>query len=122
MKNFKINFKLTGFLVSLFLSLLLLILGSGNKYCLSFGFMALGGSLELFFWYNNEKMQNYLNEINQEIDNVETFEELNDMEKAYILQQLYTTKKKIEKKKKSSNIGFSVLGGVLVIVGFVALF
>ncbi len=120
--KFKFNFKLTACLVGLFLSLLLLILGSENKYCLSFGFMALGASLELFLWYNNEKMQNYLNEINQEIDDVELSEDVNDEEKAYVLQQLYITKKKIEKKKKSSNVMFSICGVALVVVGFIALF
>lgn len=122
MKKFKFNFKLTAFLVSLFLSLLLMILGSENKYCLSFGFMVLGASLELFLWYNSEKMQNYLNELNQEIDEVETTEELSDEDKAYILQQLYVAKKKIEKKSRSSNIAFAICGGVLIIAGFIALF
>ena len=122
MKKFKFNFKLTAFLVSLFLSLLLLVLGGKNKYCLSFGFMALGVSLELFFWYNNEKMQNDLTEINNEIDEIEVMEDINDEEKAYVLQQLFIIKKKIEKKKRSSNIAFSICGGALIIVGFIALF
>ena len=122
MKKFKFNFKLTAFLVSLFVSLILLILGSKNKYCLSFGFMALGVSLGLFFWYNNEKMQSYLAEVDHEIDEVETTEDLEDEDKAYVLKQLYIIKTKIEKKKKSSNIAFLICGVALVIVGFVALF
>ena len=137
MKKFQFNFKLTAFLVSLFVSLLLVILGSQNKYCLSFGFVMLGASLMLFVWYNNEKMQKSLEDLEKDIDHVEnldsgetldeeeTEEELfleNEEEKVYVLKQLYIRQKKLRKKKKQSMILFNICGVALIVLGFVALF
>ena len=53
---------------------------------------------------------------------VEITEDLSDDDKAYILQQLYLSKKKIEKKSKSSNIAFAICGVALIITGIIALF
>ena len=80
MKKNKFNLKLTAFLVSLFLSLLLVILGGKNKYCLAFGFIMMGISLELFILYSNEKMQIELSQINEDIDEVDVSEEIEEEE------------------------------------------
>lgn len=122
-KNF--NFKLTIFLVSLFLGLLLTILGSKSSYCLSFGLIVLGLSLALFVWYNEEQTTKSLSEIEQEIDEITSVdiedEEL-EKERIYILGQLLIAQKKLIKKKKSVLITFSLCGFALVVLGFVNMF
>jgi len=130
--KFKFNFKLTAFLVSLFLSLLLVILGSKNKYCLSFGFMLMGASLTLFVWYNNEKMQTEIENLNNEIDEIEAnydalaeetdFNESVEEERVYVLKQMYIRQNKLEKNKKKSIILFNLCGFALIILGFVGMF
>lgn len=121
----KFNFKLTIFLVSLFLGLLLTILGGKSYYCLSFGLIMLGISLALFVWYNDEQTTKNLGEIEQEIDEITSVdiedEEL-EKERIYILGQLLTAQKKLIKKKKSVLITFSLCGFALVVLGFINLF
>ena len=125
----KFNLKLTAFLVSLFISLLLIVLGSKNKYCLSFGFMLMGASLYAFIWYMNEKIENELNEVNALIDELdnENFEEIEESdqeieERAYVLQQFYARQKQLIKKKRSVKITFGICGVVLVVLGFANFF
>ena len=129
--KFKFNFKLTIFLVSLFVGLLLLILGNENKYCLSFGFIVVGLSLEFFVWYYLEKLEQYSNEINTKIDEIEAeeiefddeeLEELKEEETVYALKQLYIAQKKIKKKKRSVKILFTLCGALLAIIGVVGMF
>ena len=135
MKKFQFNFKLTAFLVSLFVSLILVIVGSGNKYCLSFGFILMGLSLSLFIWYNNEKTQKTLESLEADIDYVEQYDENeivdeehedltfeNEEERIYVLKQLYVRQNKLRKQKRKSIILFNLCGFVLVILGFVGLF
>ena len=125
----KFNLKLTAFLVSLFISLLLVILGSKNTLCLSFGFMLMGVSLAGFIWYMNEKIDNELIELNQAIDELTSDENLNEEEsdeeieeQTYILQQLYLRQKQLIKKKRKVKIVFGICGGALALLGFVNLF
>jgi len=121
----KFNLKLTAFLVSLFLGLLLVILGSKNSYCLSFGLMVLGLSLEVFIWYNNERIAKAISDIDAEIDqinSVEVEDEELEEERVYILQQFVLQQKKLIKKKKSIYVVFGLCGFVLIILGFVNLF
>ena len=121
----KFNFKLTIFLVSLFLGLLLTILGSKNSYCLSFGLIVLGISLALFVWYNDEQTTKSLSELEQEIDEITSVdiedEEL-EKERIYILGRLLIAQKKLIKKKKSVLITFSLCGFALIVLGFINIF
>ena len=127
--KFKFNLKLTAFLVSLFLSLLLVILGSGNKYCLSFGFMLMGASLMLFVFYNNNKTENEIVNIEKDIDELEDYyNQLDDddldieEEVSYALKQLYSRRKKLIKHKKKSVLVFNLCGFSLIILGIIGLF
>ena len=120
--KFKFNFKLSIALLSLFSSLLLVIIGSKNKYCLSFGFIFLGVSIELFMVYLNDKYQKELTELAEELDEVDVSEEINEEEKVYILQQLYIRQKLITKKKKRTNIVFSTCGALIALLGILNLF
>ena len=120
--KFKFNFKLIIAMLSLFSSLILVILGSKNNYCLSFGFMLLGISIELFMIYLNEKYKNELIKLAEEIDEVDTSEDLDEEEKVYILQQLYLRQKHITKKNKRTNFVFATCGALMILLGVFNLF
>ena len=127
--KFKFNLKLTAFMVSLFISLLLVILGSNNLYCLSFGFIVMGASLFLFVWYMNEKIENALIEVNKAIDEITNYEDFEEdetdaeiAEEAYVLQQLYVRQKQLIKKKRSVKTVFTLCGGALILLAFLNLF
>ena len=111
--------------MSLFLGLLLTILGSKSSYCLSFGLIVLGISLALFVWYNDEQTTKSLSEIEQEIDEITSVdiedEEL-EKERIYVLGQLLIVQKKLIKKKKSVLITFTLCGFALVVLGFINMF
>lgn len=127
--KFKFNLKLTAFLVSLFVGLVLVILGSFNKYCLSFGFLILGVSLECFVWYQNEKTSNAIIETKQQIDEFEQYFdeqdedcEISDEEQVFVLQQLYQREKKLVKQKRSVNITFRICSVLIIFLGVFGMF
>ena len=129
----KFNFKLTALLVSLFLSLIIMVLGNKNQYCLSFGFIMLGFCSALFVNYNNEKTSQAIQEIDQEIDELD-FENgvdidgdgeedvVADEEKAYVLQQLCLQQSNLIKRKKKVSIIFYLCAAMLVLLGIVGIF
>ena len=131
--KFKFNFKLTAFLVSLFISLLIIILGNKNKYCLSFGFAMLGFALVIFVMYNNEKTDKTIEEVDAQID--ELSQEYTDLDEeddlngevleenyAYSIKQLYIRRSKLLKRKKKVVITFYLCAALLVLFGIVGIF
>ena len=109
------------------------MLGSGNKYCLSFGFIVIGASLMLFISYNNEKLQKCLNEIAEEIDEIDYFslkpdqdEEEFDIEKeeekSYVVRELAKAQTKLKKRKRRSAFMFGLCSIGLIFLGFIGLF
>lgn len=129
----KFNFKLTALLVSLFISLILIILGNSNKYCLSFGFILLGLAAALYVLYNNEKTLHEIDEINKELDEIDLNEDfdfdsdgeedlLNDEDKAYVLQQLYLRQGNLIKRKKKVTIIFYLCAALMVLLGIIGIF
>ena len=120
--KFKFNLKLTTFLVSLFIGLLLIILGSGNKYCLSFGFIVIGLSLPVFVWYNNEKTRKEYDELSKLIEEIEQDLDVEDQEQMFALSQVYVARKKVERNKHKSVILFYSCGIMLLILGFIGMF
>ena len=126
--KFKFDFKLTAFLVSLFLSLIVLILGNKNDYCLSFGFILLGISAVLFVFYTNSKTQQDIQEIDKEIEKYDEeydlFEESDELieERAYVMQQLYLSQNKLMKRKRKVSITFYLCAALLIILGIIGLF
>lgn len=121
MKN-KFNIKLTAFLVSLFISLIIVILGSKFVYCLSFGFILMGLSLVFFVLYNDEKTANSNIEIEEAIDELAEDETIEESEKVYMLQQYYSSQRKLLKRKKRVAITFYLCAAMLVVVGFFGFF
>ncbi|MBQ8615611.1 MAG: hypothetical protein IJ415_03495 [Clostridia bacterium] len=121
----KFNFKLTAFLVSLFVSLLIIILGNKNPYCLCFGFILMAISMVLYVLYNNEKTETTIEQINLEIDQMGEFDEIEDIEsdeRIYIVQQLYIRQGKLLKRKKSISIMFYLFAGLLVVLAVFGIF
>ena len=125
--KFKFNLKLTVFLVSLFIGLLLLILGNKNIYCLSFGLIIVGLSFVVFVLYFNSKAKETYAEIEKQIEDIDNAEEEleededND-ELFYYKNDLYTQKRKLLKKQKSLNIILYLGALAFVVVGFMGLF
>lgn len=109
--KFKFNYKLTISLVSLFVSFLLIILGSKNKYCLSFGFILMGVAIAFYAIYKTEKFNETIIEISNEI------EETNE-EDTFSLTQLNKERKRFVSQKKRFNFVFYLCAFLLVIVGF----
>ena len=120
--KFKFNFKLTIFLVGLFVGLLLIILGSNNNYCLSFGFLVMGLSFPAYVLYNKEKTGNAMEEISKSLLEVEDCEELSPEEEAYITKELYNTQKNLNKKNKRVTIMFYCFAFLLFVLGVWGLF
>jgi len=108
-KNF--NYKLTISLVSLFISLLLIILGNKNNYCLSFGFILMGVAIAFYALFKTEKLDSALIEVNNDIQNASN-------EDTFVLQQLAKEQRKLIKMKKRLGFVFYSCATLLVIVGF----
>ena len=107
-KNF--NYKLTISLVSLFIGLLLIILGNKNKYCLSFGFILMGAAIAFYAMQKTDKFNATIVEINNDIQQL-------DSEDTYTHQQLEKEKRKFVKQKQRLNFTFYLCAVLLVIVG-----
>ena len=72
----KFNLKLTAFLVSFFIGLLLLVLGSKSDICFSFGFIVMGAALEIFITYSHDRTQKMLIEVNDKLEQISDDKEL----------------------------------------------
>lgn len=118
----KFNIKLTAFLVSLFVSLLIVVLGNKNQYCLCFGFILMAVSMVLYVLYNNDKTEKALEEINDEIDELTENEQDESDEEIYVLQQLYIRQGKLLKRKKSIAGTFYLFSGLLVVLAVFGIF
>lgn len=122
MKKFKINFKLTAFLVSLFLSLIIVILGNKFKVCLCIGFILLGISLALFVLFNDERTTKIVQELTEEIDKISQDETMEEDTKMFMKGQLYLTINKLNKRKSKTRIIFYSCSVALVILAIVSVF
>ena len=118
----KFNLKLTAFLVSFFIGMLLLILGSKSNICLSFGFVVIGASLEVLVTYSHDRTQKMLIEVNEKMEQTNDDEELTEEDRLYVLGQLGLQQKRLYKQQKRINLLFSITGVVLIIAGFVNMF
>lgn len=118
----KFNLKLTAFLVSFFIGLLLLILGNKSEICFSFGFVVLGVALIAFVAYSHERTQKTLIEVNEKLEQVNDDQEATEEERLYGLAQLGIQQKHLNKQQKRINLIFSITGVVLIIAGFVNMF
>ena len=118
----KLNLKLTAFLVSLFIGLMLIILGSKVKICFSFGFMVVGFSLVIYVLYSAEKTQKFMIDVHEKLEQSSENDEFTEDEKIYVLTQLSLQQKRLKKQQKRINILFSTTAFLLIIMGFVNMF
>ena len=93
------------------MSLLLIIIGNKNNYCLSFGFILMGVAIAFYAIYKTEKFNQTLLEIDNEM------EELGE-EDEFELKQLNRERKKFTAQKRRFNFTFYLCAFLLVIVGF----
>ncbi len=105
----KFDLKLTGFLVSLFIGLLLMILGNKNAYCLSFGLILIAIGLVFYALHANDKTKQDLESIDKQLDNTDDDYEIRELRKA---------ERKIKKNLKGINVLFYVSAAFLVILSF----
>lgn len=108
--------------MSFFASLSMVIWGSKNKYCLSFGFILLGISIILVSGIIKERMEKELIEINDKINAVDLDEELDMEDKVYILKQLYMAQKKSTKNIKKGKFVFLIGGICMILLGIFGMF
>ena len=107
-------------------SLIIIILGNKNKYCLSFGFLLLAVSMVLFALYDKEKTQKTIDELDVEIEDMEN--ELENLpeeefeERVYVIKQLYVRSGKLLKRKKSGSLAFYLFAGFLVLFAIFGIF
>ncbi len=106
----KFDLKLTAFLVSLFIGLLLIILGSYYSYCLSFGLIITGVSLGIYAVYRTAKINEILQEIEEEISDI-------PVEDSYTLKELIKLKSKYKKQRRSVSIVFYLTAVLLIVLG-----
>lgn len=118
----KFNIKLTAFLVSLFVSLLIIILGNKNKYCLAFGFIVLSLSVVLYVLYNDDKTKEINAEIEERIAEIENDNEMPEDERDYAMQELFLCQIKLMKRKKRITIIFYLFAIMLFVLGFFSMF
>ena len=139
MKKFKLNFKLTLYLVGLFVGFLLIFLGGKFDVCRSLGMISLGISMGLYIFFYTDIVKKNINKIDSAIEQVESGffpiedeiksdddeeteivkEKIEDETvKTYMLEQLNAKRKKIIKNDKKVKLLFAVSGLFLVIAGF----
>ena len=119
--------------MSFFLSLIMLILGNRNKYCLSFGLILLGISAALFAVYNDDKTKRAIEEIDKELDELDLEggmdidgdgeeDVIDNEEKAYVLQQLCLQQGKLMKTKRKIATIFYLCAVLLIMLGIIGIF
>ena len=122
MKKFKINFKLTAFLVSLFLSIFIVVLGNKFAPCVCIGFILLGVSLALFVLFNDERTTKIVQELTEEINKISEDETMDEDTKMFMKGQLYLTINKLNRRKSKTRIIFYSCGVALIILAIVSVF
>jgi len=84
----------------------------------------MGISLCLFVWYNNEKVVQTIDSINEQIDDIQndkTEQELDDQEKTYALSELFKRQHRIAKHSKKVRLVFYLCGVLLVLLGILSI-
>lgn len=111
----KFNLKLTISLVSLFISLLILILFNQNKFGLFFGFLFLGASLLLYGYFRASLLNETINKTNQELEETEYVED-------GVVDEVLKELKHVKRLKRSTQITFYLAGGLIIVFSILMLF
>ncbi len=108
----KFDVKLTILLVSLFVSLLILILFNQSKVGLFFGFFLLGLTLVGYGYYRVSLLNATIKKTDEELD-----EEDDDK----LIDEVMKELKQVKKLKRSTMVTFYLAGGLLVVFAFLML-
>ena len=82
-------------------------------------------SMVIYVFYNNEKTQNLMDQINEEIESLGEFDDVENVEsdeRFYIVQQLCIKQSKLLKRKKSISFLFYLFAGLLVVLAIFGIF
>ncbi len=112
----KFNLKLTAFLVSLLISLILFIFGAQNNMCIGFACIILAVSFVLFSFYLTERTNNIITQTDMAIEE-EDEEELDEN----ALFQVEIEKSKLIKSTKRTKFVVYFSAVLLVIMGILAM-
>ncbi len=110
----KWNWKLTLCLVSLFVSLILIIFGNSNKYCLAVGLICLGVSIGLYAFYRLKIYDDNIKDVTEELTNA-------DIDDEEIIIGFREELKKLKKERLSLRLSFFICAILLVILGIISL-
>ncbi len=109
----KFNFKLTLAAVSLFISLILLVLGNKTKVCLFLGLFLLGVTLIFFAHTRVQDMKLVERKTEEEIDEEENVD-------VDVLNETYKELSRLRRTKIKTRIVFYTAGALLIIFSFFA--
>lgn len=102
-------------MVSLFIGLLLVILGNKNAYCLSFGLIVLGFSIGFYAFIKIGSINEAINQLEAELQEV-------DLENKYLMKEITKQQAKLKKQRTSLSIAFYACAVMLIVLGFVNMF
>lgn len=108
----KFDLKLTAFLVSLFIGLLIVILGNKNPYLLSFGFIVIGFSLALFAMFKTADINAVVNELQVELESLKPEDE-------FRVKEIAKAQAKLTSQRRKVNFVFYVAATLLIVLAFV---
>ena len=111
----KFDFKLTAFLVSLFIGLLIVILGNKNDYWLSFGFIVLGLSMGIYVMFKSTEINDAIKELEDQLEELSAQEE-------FQMKQIIKAQNKLKRQRRSVNFVFYTCGVMFIVLGVVNLF
>lgn len=107
----KFDLKLTAFLVSLFIGLLIVILGNKNQYLLSFGFVVIGFSLILFAMFKTAEINAVVNELQIELESLKPEEE-------FKVKEIAKSQAKLASQRRKVNFVFYAAATLLIVLAF----
>lgn len=115
----KFNLKLTISLVSLFISLLILILFNQNKFGLFFGFLLLGCALFLYGYYRSSILKTVIDKTNEELEENSDYE---TEEEVIVYNEVLNELKRVKRMKRSAQITFYLAGALVILIAILMLF
>ena len=99
MRKFKFNYKLTAFLVGLFISFLLIFLGGKFEICRPFGVMCLGLSLLCYPYYHSDNVKKTMQKLEKRVDQIQGTDEPDFEENVEDLEDEKLKKERLEEEE-----------------------
>ncbi len=119
----KVDFRLTISMVSLFIGILVVILGNGLSYCIAIGMILIAASCFVFSGYQSGKLTEQIDYIQTELDNFENDDSPYDPNTSYTrteLREMMEAVRSLKRQRRKSRIIYNTFATVLVIVAIFA--